>query len=70
MRKVNAELPALFRPVTAAPNPQEYEIIFGIVSVSPRPLVLPLFSRINLKNACETIQDLGYKVSLLKIQAN
>ncbi len=67
--KVNGELPARFRPVTAAPNPEEYEVIFGIISVSRSALVLPLFSRINLKNACATLQDLGYKISLLKIQA-
>jgi uncharacterized protein (TIGR04141 family) len=68
-QKVNAELPTGFRPVTAAPNPLEYEIVFGIVSVSLHQLVLPLFSRINLKNACVRLQDLGYVASLLKIQA-
>ncbi len=68
-RKVNEELPGQFRPVTAAPNIQEYEVIFGIVSVSRGALVLPLFSRINLKNACNRLNDLGYDVSLLKIQA-
>jgi uncharacterized protein (TIGR04141 family) len=66
---VNEELPAEFRPVTAIPNPHEYEVVFGIVSMSPRPLVLPLFSRINLKNACSRLEDLGYSASLLKIQA-
>jgi uncharacterized protein (TIGR04141 family) len=68
-QNVNEKLPARFRPVTTAPGPQEYEIIFGIVSVSRNQLVLPLFSRINLKNACARLQDLGYKISLLKIQA-
>ena len=68
-RIVNEELPAEFRPVTAIPDPHEYEVVFGIVSMSPRPLVLPLFSRINLKNACGRLEDLGYSASLLKIQA-
>src|SRR2546428_2418229 len=31
--------------------------------------LLPLFSRINLKNACIRLEDLGYSASLLKIQA-
>lgn len=69
-RRVNEELPPAFRPVTASPNSQEYEVVLGIVSMSRRQLMLPLFSRINIKNACTRLNDLGYKASLLKIQAH
>jgi uncharacterized protein (TIGR04141 family) len=67
--KVNAELPAPYRPVTPAPAAGEYEIVLGIISQSFGALVLPFFSRINLKNTYERLQDLGYGVSILKIQA-
>jgi uncharacterized protein (TIGR04141 family) len=65
----NDLLPATFRPITAAPAQKEYEIVLGIVSASKNPLVLPLFSRVNLKNTMERLTDLGYAVSMLKIQA-
>ena len=68
-RTANERLPRLFRPITSQPAPEEYEIVLGIVSKSPRPLRLPFFSRVNLNATKERIEDLGYKVSLLKIQA-
>jgi uncharacterized protein (TIGR04141 family) len=67
--KVNRELPSAYRPVTASPAPGEYEVVLGIVSQSSGGLVLPFFSRINLKNTYERLQDLGYSASILKIQA-
>ena len=67
--KVNDELPAAYRPVTALPTSGEYEVILGVVSQSLGDLVLPFFSRINLKNAYERLQELGYNASVLKIRA-
>jgi uncharacterized protein (TIGR04141 family) len=67
--KVNHELPEEYRPVTASPTQGEYEVVLGIVSQSPGDLVLPFFSRINLKNTYERLQDLGYAGSVAKIQA-
>jgi uncharacterized protein (TIGR04141 family) len=66
---VDVRLPAAFRPVTDEPKPEEYEIVFGIVSKSQKDLVLPFFSRVNLNNARARLLDLGYRVSLAKIQA-
>jgi uncharacterized protein (TIGR04141 family) len=67
--KVNTALPVSFRPVTNAPLPREYEVVLGIVSKSKKSLVLPFFSRVNLKNAAERLGDLGFVASILKIQA-
>jgi hypothetical protein len=39
------------------------------VSKSKHDLVLPFFSRVNLNNARNRLLDLGYRVSLAKIQA-
>ena len=66
---VNGLLPEPFRPVNDEPQPEQYEIVLAVVSKSQRALVLPFFSRINLTNARTRLLDLGYKVSLIKIQA-
>ena len=68
-REANQRLPGPFRPITDQPKPQEYEVVLGVVSKSPRPLRLPFFSRVNLNATKERIEDLEYKLSLLKIQA-
>jgi len=66
---VNELLPEPFRPVIDEPQPEQYEIVIAVVSKSQRALVLPFFSRINLTNARTRLLDLGYRVSLKKIQA-
>jgi uncharacterized protein (TIGR04141 family) len=66
---VTQQLPEEYRPVAAAPMPGEYEVVLGIVSQSSGDLILPFFSRVNLKNTYERLQDLGYAASVLKIQA-
>lgn len=67
--EANDLLPEGFKSVVDEPAPGEYEVVLGIVSASKKPLVLPFFSRVNLKNTFERLEDLGYSVSLLKIQA-
>ena len=67
-READQRLPGPFRPIRDQPKPQEYEVVLGVVSKSPRPLRLPFFSRVNLNATRERIEDLGYKISLLKIQ--
>jgi uncharacterized protein (TIGR04141 family) len=58
-----------FQDLVHEPKPGEYEIVLAIVSTSKSKLTLPFFSRVNLNNAWTRLQDLGYKVSLAKIQA-
>jgi uncharacterized protein (TIGR04141 family) len=50
------------------PREGEYTIIFGIITKSARPLVLPFFSRVNLRSARRQLASLGYTVQLARIQ--
>jgi uncharacterized protein (TIGR04141 family) len=67
--KANALLPDEFRPITGSPVAKEYEVVLAVVSTSKNPLVLPFFSRVNLRNVRDRLEDQGYVVSLLKVQA-
>jgi uncharacterized protein (TIGR04141 family) len=67
--KLNAKLPAALR----LPDPQsrpaadQYEVVYGIVSKSQRPIELPFFSKVSLRNARRRLMGYGYKVTLKKI---
>lgn len=69
---VNGLLPDTHRlpDPQARPRPDEYEVVYGIISLSARELVLPFFSRVNLKNAWTNLTSMGYRVSVSKIAAN
>lgn len=49
------------------PEPGEYEIVFAIVSDAPGDLVVPFFSRVNLKHASRRLRGYGYRVTRAKI---
>ncbi len=49
------------------PRVDRYEVGFAIVSRSAGNLVLPFFSKVNLRNAARTLTGLGYRVTLTKI---
>ncbi len=68
---VNDFLPETFRITDAGrrPNDEEFEVVFAIISKSRKPLTLPFFSRVNLRNAAQRLKAFGYKVSVTKIQA-
>lgn len=68
-RQVNALLPESHRipAPDSNPRPQDFEVIFGIISRSKKKLILPFFSRVNLKNAHSNLTGMGFKVSLCKI---
>jgi uncharacterized protein (TIGR04141 family) len=68
-QKASALLPDGFGPITESPAAREYEVVLAVASTSKNPLVLPFFSRVNLRNVKERLEDQGYSVSLLKIQA-
>jgi uncharacterized protein (TIGR04141 family) len=67
--KVAEFLTPEFQSLIGEPSPGEYEVVLAIVSASKKDLTIPFFSRVNLNNAWLRLQDLGYKVSLAKIQA-
>lgn len=71
-QEVNRLLPELHRLQDAEkkPAPGEYEVVYGIISQSRRRLILPFFSRVNLKNASSNLTSIGYRVSLAKIGVN
>lgn len=69
-RQVNKKLPSDFR-VDSKRNPRtgEYTVVFGIVSKSAKPLELPIFSKITLRNATRRLGGLGFGAHILKIPA-
>jgi uncharacterized protein (TIGR04141 family) len=67
-KQVHGLLTQPFQELLHEPEPDEYEIVLAIVSTSKNVLTLPFFSRVNLSNAWTRLQDLGFRVSLAKIQ--
>jgi uncharacterized protein (TIGR04141 family) len=67
--KVNNKLPDSHKLTDASvrPNPQEYEVVFGIISKSNNPLDIPFFSKVSLRNAKRRLESFGYTVSKKKI---
>lgn len=47
--------------------PEDYKIVYGIISRSKSELALPFFSKIVLRNARRRLRDLGFEVRLGKI---
>ncbi len=68
-QQVTGHLTPEFQGLIHEPLRDEYEIVLAIISTSKKDLTIPFFSRVNLNNAWIRLQDLGYRVSLAKIQA-
>lgn len=69
---VNDKLPAAekFSPTSVKPNPQDFEVVFAVISKSTKPLDIPFFSKVSLKNAKRNLELYGIKrVRLVKIQS-
>jgi uncharacterized protein (TIGR04141 family) len=49
------------------PGPEDFEVVFGIISQSDKPLWLPFFSRVAARHAIRRLKLFGYRVSLSKI---
>lgn len=51
------------------PKPEEYEVIYAIVtrSASNWPLSLPFFSQVNLMHSCKLLDGLGFRYALQRI---
>jgi uncharacterized protein (TIGR04141 family) len=71
-RELNGILPGPHRLANPDPRPvaSDYEVVFGIISKSKKKLVLPFFSRVNLKNAHSSLMGMGFKVALSKIASD
>lgn len=70
-RELNGALPASHQLANPdlKPIPSEFEVVFGIISQFKKKLVLPFFSRVNLKNAHSNLIGMGFRVSVCKIQS-
>lgn len=69
-REVNGKLPGneQFTPVKNRPNPGEYEVIFAVISGVTKPLNVPFFSKVSLRNARRNLELFGIKkISLVKV---
>src|SRR5690606_19414169 len=68
-RGIRQTLPRAHRAAVPERRPrvEHFEVGFAIVSRSPGGLVLPFFSKVNLRNAARTLAGFGYRVTLTKI---
>jgi len=71
-RKVNARLPRRHRLADddRRPRPDEFQVVFAVISDPPGDLVIPFFSRLNLKHAARRLAGYGYRVSIAKIDVS
>ena len=69
-KKLNEKLPEGFKlsDTNARPNTGEYEVVYGIISDSVKPLDIPFFSKVSLRTAKRRLEGYGYrKVTIKKI---
>jgi uncharacterized protein (TIGR04141 family) len=72
-KEVNARLPASrkFADTRSRPDPRSYRIVFAVVKdEAGKSLSLPFFSRLNARQAVQTLAGYGYRVTLAKIPIN
>jgi len=70
---VNSKLPRSHKISDSSkrPAPEEYQVVYAIVSDSEEDKVtIPFFSRLNLRAAVRRLEGYGYRVALAKIQVN
>lgn len=70
-KKLNDKLPEAHKlpDPDARPNPEDYEVIFTVISKSANPLNLPFFSKVSLRNARRRLRGYGFRVSKKKVRA-
>lgn len=71
-RKLNEKLPNSHKLENFAvrPNPNDYEVVFTIISKSANPLNLPFFSKVAMRNARRRLEAYDFRVSKKKVRAN
>ncbi|PMG75396.1 sporadically distributed protein, TIGR04141 family [Shewanella sp. 10N.286.51.B7] len=52
------------------PNPNDYNVVYGIATKKTIPKELPFFSKVTLKNSLKTLRALNYNISLAKIDVD
>lgn len=68
---LHEKLPASHRwgDPQAAIDREQFEICFAIIARKGKPLELPFFSRVNLRNTVKTLNGWGFRVSLAEIKS-
>lgn len=71
-RSVNQLLPVThkLRSVTDPLRASDFEVAYVIASKAAGPLVLPFFSRVTLRLASTQLRNMGYRVTLTKVQCS
>lgn len=72
-KKVNKLLPSGYKleHVKEAPKREEFQVVFAIISSSKGDdLVLPFFSRINIRHTVRRLGGYGYRVAIAKIKVD
>jgi uncharacterized protein (TIGR04141 family) len=69
-QKVNAKLPTTYKLADSRerPDAQKYEVIYGIITEFDKPLDIPFFSKVSLRNARRRLATYGYKVSIKQVK--
>jgi uncharacterized protein (TIGR04141 family) len=70
--KLNVKLPAHLQlaDTSALPVASDFEIVFGIIMPPGKPLEIPFFSKVSLRNARRRLQAYGYSVTKKKIDSS
>lgn len=68
-QRLNEKLPASHQLANPGEHPdvREFEVAFAVISRSSKPLRLPFFSRLSLRNATRLLRGYGYRVSCTKV---
>lgn len=66
---IKQKLPAPFQKLVseARPKPQEYHVVYAVISASDKEFTMPFFSRVGIRHAIRRLEGFGYGVSLAKI---
>lgn len=69
-RELDRLLPAShrLRDTRSQPRASDYEVAYAIASKDRGPLLLPFFSRVTLRSTDQQVRNMGYRVTLTKIQ--
>jgi uncharacterized protein (TIGR04141 family) len=69
---VNGKLPPRHKwsNLNARPTTGSYKVVFAIISESEKPLSIPFFSKISLKQTLNRLEAIGFVVMLAKISVS
>jgi uncharacterized protein (TIGR04141 family) len=68
-KELNTRLPSQHKitNIEEVPSPNEYKVVYAVISKYEEDLSIPFFSKISLRHAVNRPTTLGYKVELAKV---